>query len=575
MTAKSKKKKSTGRKIGKLIRNLVLFGLLGLIGFIAYLWFAPMTEKELWAFVPEDAVFVVEADDPIENWKSFSGTDIWKHLKKNDLFSDIEESCNYLDTLIAENEQLFDVVSGKKLLVVAQMTRSNDYDFTYLMDLKKGARVSLFMDVFKPIITAAGFPMTSGELNDEKIYTINDGADDLFLGFKDNVLIASYSKTLYLNVLKQYSKPFYSREGTFLSGRKMAYDQSSWSSLGKFHMNFDQLDEYMAVFMDEVTPTLSDISDILSYASFDLKMEDEYAEMSGVISVDTSQKSLATVMTDQNRGEILAPKVLPPNTSYVLTIDYHDFDYFYESIAQLLGETEDFKEFEKSKKSMGSLLGLTKKEKKRERKRKKGKDPDYFDWLGQEIALALLPVNESKTKQAYLALFHTADFENAVHDLEVISRQIRRRTPVRFKDYDYNGVSVRYLAMKGFFRLFMGKLFKKFDQPKYVVLEDFVVFSNDTTAIHRVIDAQANKESLYGEPNFRKAMKHFEDRSNYFLYVNSQELYPFLPSLGDPEASRGIRNNRQFITCFPYAGIQLIADEGKFEAEVYLQFEKP
>lgn len=571
---KEKKSKSPRKRAKRLLRNLFLVLLLAAVAFFAYIWFTPMSERDVWDFVPEDAVFVLEADDPIENWEDLSSTPMWKHIKKNELFADIEGDANFLDTLISDNKKLFNLISGKKLLLVAQMTQAEDYDFVYLMDLQKGAKVSFFMDIFKPVLSAAGYPMTKQELAGETIYAINDGSDDILLGFQDNVLIASYSKKLLLGVLEQQKKPFYSRNSEFIPIRKGAYKQENRSSIAKVHLNFDQLDEYMGVFMDEVSGSVMDLSTSLGYTSFDIKVDDDFIELSGMVSADTSVKSLSTVLLRQKRSDVLAPKVLPTNTSFVLTIDYHDFDYFYESISELMQEEEGYKDFEKTKNTIGKLLGVDKSDKKKERAEKRGKDKDYFDWLGQEIALAMVPTNEDGSKQAYVCLIHTPDYANAFHDLEKIARQVRRRTPVKFKDYEYRGKNIRYLAMKGFFRLFMGKLFKQFDQPKYVVLDEFVVFSNDTTGIHRIIDASLADEALYGEENYRRVSRKFNDRSNYFIYANTRSLYPHLPSLLDAESARDLRKNKNYILSFPYMGMQLTSDDERFDAEIYLEFDK-
>ena len=577
MAAKNKAKKKRG-PVRKALRFLLFTLLLASIAFFLYLWLWPSGDRDPWDFVPEDAVFVIEADDPIENWKDLSDTDVWKHLKKNELMADIEGDANYLDTLIDDNGILFDVINERKLLIVAQMTRADDYDFIYLMNLRGGEKVmnTFFIGILKPIMKAAGYPMQNVDFgNDIKGYSINDGEDDIYLSLQENILVSSYSKKLLISSVNQGKKPFYTKNKNFQSVRDGAYDEANRSSIGKAHLNFDQLDEYMNVFMDEVTGTVIDLSKSLSYGSFDIKMDDEFAQLEGIVSPDTSEISLATVLLDQETSEIKASKILPNNTSFLLTIDYDDFDYFYQSIADLMGENEGYQEFEKTKNRIGNLLGVNKNEKKRNRAERKGKDKDYWDWLGQEIALATLPVNETGSKQAYLALIHTDDYANAVHDLEAIAKKVRRRTPVKFKDYEYRGKDIRYLALKGFFRLFLGKLFKQFDKPKYAILDEFVVFSNDTTAIHRVIDAEIKEEALYGEENYRRISKEFDDESNFFIYMNSKELYPFLPSMVDDETARDIRKNKQFITSFPYIGLQLTNDNGLFETQLYMEFQKP
>lgn len=576
MTASSSNKpaKRKGRFFRRLLRSILLF-IVVLAGAGAVYWFWPMSEYEIYDFVPEDACYIIEADDPIENWKDLSKTPMWRHLKTNELMADIEGDANYLDTLIMDNEKLFSLVAGKKLLIVSMMYKADDYDFIYLMDLKKGAKAGIFLDLFKGIITRAGYPVSKKEMAGQKIYAIGEGKDEVLLGFKGNILISSYSDVLMLKALKSPENPFYTRNGRFQSMRSMAYDRENGESLAKVHVNFDQLDEMMSVYMDAIPPTVISMSEIIDYASFDLKMEEESAALEGSLNIDDSIPSLLTVMKNIERGEIRSHNILPRYTSFMLAIDFHDFDYFYEQIALLMNEDDGFKEYEKTQDKVAGLLGVKRDSKKIERKKRRGKDVDFFDWIGQEIGLAMIPVNQTGTKQSYVAMFHSPDKANAEHDLNAIEKKLKNRSPVRFEEYEYQGRAVKYLMLKGFFKLFMGKLFEKFDKPKYAILDEFVIFSNDTTALHRMIDvADGRLANLPMDSDYRKFYNHFEPNSNYYLYVNMPKIFPFLPTMLDRESARDLRKNEELITRFRNVGLQLLSEDDHFEASLYIDFQK-
>ncbi|MEM6269909.1 MAG: DUF3352 domain-containing protein [Bacteroidota bacterium] len=573
-TPSSPKPKRKGRFFRRFIRSLLLLLLLGTAALLTY-WFWPMPERDIYDFVPQDACYIIEADDPIENWKAFSKTPIWKHLKKNELMADIEGDANYLDTLIMDNERIFKLLSGKKLLIVGQMYKADDYDFLYLIDLKKGAKVSFFMDVFKGIMNAAGLTMTKKELAGNTIYGIGEGSDEVLLGFQDNILVASYSNSLLLKSFKESEKPFYTRNNNFQSMRKKAFKLENDESVGKVHVNFDQLDEMMGVYMDDVTETVTGLSNSLEYAGFDLKMGGDHADFSGNLTIDDSVPSLMTVMKTIERSEIRSHQILPRYTSFLLTLNFHDFDYFYRQISELMEEDEGFQEYEKTQNQIAGLLGVRRRDKRIERKRKKGKDVDYFDWIGQEISMAMVPLDESGRKQAYVAVFHSPDKENAEHDLNAIEKKLKNRSPVRFEEYEYKGKTINYLKLKGFFKLFLGKLFTQFDKPKYAVLDEFVIFSNDTTALHRMIDvANGNLANLPMDSEYRRFYRNFEPQSNYYLYVNMPKIFPALPGFLDGSSARDLRENEALITRFRKVGLQLLSEEEHFEAKLFVDFEK-
>jgi hypothetical protein len=570
-TPKTKKKK---RNIFfRIFKWFFILGLLGAAALAGYLYFLKLEQHDIFEYVPKDAIFIVEADDPIENWKALSKTKIWRHMKKNDLFADIGKDCDYLDTLISDNERIFDLVSGKRVLVVAQMTGATDYDFVYLIDLEQGGKIAEFMDPFESVLSNFDQTLKKKEIAGHKGYAIGSGSDEVKLIFQGNILLVSFSEKLMVNALTQAKNPYYNNQEEFQACWKRAKRTKNSESLAMVHFNFVQMDEYLATFMGEVTPMVKSLSENLNFASFDLKMHDEYAEMSGNTSVDLRKASLPNVLSTMPDGEIRCINLLPGNTSFFFSIDFDDFDQFYEQIASVMQEDDGYDDYEKYKKQLGDLLGVDKNAKKVERKKKRGKDVDYFDWIGQEIAMSLLPVNETGTQQAYVGMFHSPDKENTIHDLKAIEKKIRNRTPVKFEQYEYLGHEVSYLEMKGFFKLFFGKMFNKFDKPKYVILDDFVVFSNDTTAIHRVIDvAHGSRANLPMSPGFREFYQRFETNSNYFVYLNGPQIYPFLPTFTDPETTADIQKNRRFITCFPHGGLQLLANDGVFESKLFVEF---
>jgi Protein of unknown function (DUF3352) len=569
-TTAPKKKKSL---FWRLIKWTFFLGLIGAGGLAAYIYFLRLEEHDIYEYVPKDAIFIVEADDPIQNWKALSKTKIWRHMKKNDLFSDIGDDCDYLDTLIRDNSTIFDVVSGKRLLVVAQMISENDYDFVYLMDLEQGGKIAEFMDIFKGVLGAFGQELKKKEIAGQKGYGIGDGSDEVHLVFQGNILLAGFNEKLIEKAITQAQTPYYSSQEEFQGAWKQAHRSKNGESIAMVHVNFAQIDDYLSTFMGEVTGTVKSLSENLNFSSFDLKMHDEYAEMTGNTTVDLKKPSLPNVLSTMPDGEIKCIHMLPASTSFFFSIDFEDFDQFYEQIASVMKEDDGYDDYEKYKDQIGGLLGVDKSDKKIDRKKKRGKDVDYFDWIGQEIAMSLVPVNESGTQQAYVAMFHSPDKENTTHDLQAIENKIRNRTPVRFEQYEYLGHEVSYLDIKGFFKLFFGKLFNKFDKPKYTILDDYVIFSNDTAAIHRIIDvAHGTRPNLPMSPGFREFFQRFEANSNYFVYLNGPQIYPFLPSFADAATSSDIQKNRKFITCFPHGGLQLMADDGVFESRLFLEF---
>ena len=48
--------------------------------------------------------------------------------------------------------------------------------------------------------------------------------------------------------------------------------------------------------------------------------------------------------------------------------------------------------------------------------------------------------------------------KDARENMELIEKKVKRRTPVKIKTVNYKDFEINYVEMKGFFRLFFGKL---------------------------------------------------------------------------------------------------------------------
>lgn len=559
------------KRVKKFLKWLLISILLLIAAGVAYILWWPYTERDPMDFVPSDAVFVIESADPIDDWESFSATKLWKHLKKNEAMADIQEAADYLDTLILDNRTLLGLLSGRPLVISSHMIADDDYDFLYLIDLGKAGKVSTFIDIFKGILRGVGIPISTTELvfrkvkkegaaqepEKKEIYVMGEGADAIYMFFEGNVLAVSYNKNILAKAMTQFPKPYFPRNGRFVNLKK----RTGSSGQARLYLNFDQLDDYMRVFMSPVSETVRSLSKQLEFSTFDLSVDDDHAEMKGYLSTNEDEPSIMNLMRKVRGNEILAPRILPSTTSFFMAIDFSTFsDYFAIIEENMKKDKEGFADYQKTRSKIEKFLKIDFQE-------------HLFNWIGTEITIGMMPVNLQGSKQAYMGVFHAPRLEEARTGLGHIVKRIKRRTPVKFKKDDYRGYDVQYMEMKGFFRLFLGKLFKKFDKPHFISLDNFVVFSNDTTALHRVIDHYEEGNTLAESKSYQSFARRFSPVSNYFIYLNGANFYPYLPTMGDAETARSIRKNRKYITCFPQLGFQLNEDDPVYNAYFYTEFD--
>ena len=547
---------------------LVLFGVLFTAAavFFGYLFLWPSPEQDIYNFVPQDAVFIIESEEPIDDWKEFSSSDIWQHLKQHEYFDYLDESVDYLDSLIHNHETLLGLVGERSLIISSHMVKNkkgkDDYDFLYLMDLKKGAKVTFFVDVVVEVLSKTNIPIKKGKLEDEEVLMITDETDDiLYIGFVDNILLSSYSKDIMIKSFKQYKEPYFSENDHFKSmvgkiGHKGPY---------QIYVNYAAILPYLKLYMDDVSGMPEEVSQVLAYSSLDFRIGKDWGELKGYTSTYDTMPSVLNGMLKVGKSKVRVANILPHNTSFYTAINFRDFDDFYEVLIEEMKKDEkEWKDFEKQQNRVEKLLKIDFEE-------------DMTSWIGNEIAVGTVPLADSMSalkKQAYFAAFRTERMSKAKDRLEYVTKRIKKKTPVKFKKDEYRDYEIRYMEMKGFFKLFLGKMFNKFEKPHFTYVDDYVVFSNDTTALHRIIDDYESRNTLNKVSEYYKFFDHFEKKSNYFIYLDMNRFFPQLMELADGDTRSEMRKNQQYIRCFERLGFQLREDGKQFEARLYTQFDK-
>lgn len=542
----------------KFLKWTFLLLFIGAAGFLGWLYFSGIAQHDPYGFIPQDAIYIVESSEPIENWKDFSNTSIWKHLKKNKVFADIESNCDYLDSLIHDNEQIMDLIGERPVLVSAHMKGNTDYDFLYVVDLKKGAKITFFKDILLEALGATSWDVDKEAYKGEEILTLTDSEepeDPLFLGFKDNILLCSYTKQFIGNAFDQAEHPYFDSLTTF----RDIHQHTGEDGLCRMYLNYDALKPYLGLYMEDPSSG-TDLAQLFRFTGMAVKATDENITMEGYSSVVKDAPTLVNGLLTVDAEDRVCESILPSNTSFYMNFSFENFHAWISGIEQYMQQDSGaWADYQKQRKFIEKFLKIS-------------LDEDFLNHIGNSITLGLLPLDEEGYQSSYFAAFHLGNVDGATAGLEHIAEQIRKRTPVKFEDQPYQEYTIKSLEMKGFFRAFLGKLFDRFDKPKFVILRDYVIFSNETTTLEKFIDAASNKDRL-GGPKYDAFMKLFPDDASITLYARMDGLYHTMIGLGDAETKQSLFNNKKYITCFPQVAMTFKEDDGRFRTRLSASFE--
>ncbi len=530
--------------------------------FFAWFFLTRTPERHIFGFVPTDAVYILESKEPVTNWREFSGSKIWKFLRKNPVMKEYDLEADSLDQLLQRNEGLMKLVGNRTLLISAHLQAGNPdgWDFLYLFDLEKGAKVSVFKDVVFDVLQKTGSAYETYNKNGFELFVIRDPQDgDLFLSFVDNILIISYTEALVIRSREQGKQA-----GLNLDHKFLRIEQQTGSE-GEFRLflNYSMLDDYLALYLDSVGPSLGDLSRSLKFSGLDIQMEEDFASFSGFTNILDSIHSMTGIMLLVEGSDISGDAILPPETSFFIRLGFSDFSKLYDKI------WENFEYDEKSWKEAKADTAMI------SDKLKVNFKHDLTSWIGNEMIMGMLPLEGGK-KQAYFGVFQTNNRNDAEKKLDFVTRQLSKKAKIiKVRISNYKGYEIRYIDIKGFFKIFFGGLWNKYEKPHYFLMKDYVIFSNDTSALHRFIDAEDAGESLAEDETYRQLRSKFDRESNFFGYINNRAIYAWLQEKGDPGMKETLTIHQNTIQAFGPIGFQLNQEREMYQTDFRVLFRPP
>ncbi len=547
-------------------KRTIVFGivllLVGIVAYSVYQFYLVPTKNLLPIYlIPKDAVYIVETEEPVDNWEEISASEVWHHLNNNAYFAELTSNANALDTLFKENKSLFKLIGSRSLMVSAHMYKRQEYDFLFVVDLQKVAKLTQLKNYLNTILSD-GFRVSRREYHGEEIIELYDkeSRETLYMSFIENLLVCSYTHTLLEASIDQYGEPVIGRDIDYIEiSKKVGQDD-----MFRLYLQYRYLDDYAMAYMSSPNEYLQNLSEHLLYSGFTFALKkNSMIVADGYTNVNEDSVTYLSVLQSSGKGSRSISGVAPQRTAFYMSLGFDSFSEFYENFVQLKEEEGgEFTEHRKSLAKMEKFLKIRIKE-------------NFIDWIDDEIAFLQMQASGLGKKNEFAIVLKAKNGDEAKENLDYIIKQIKRKTPVKFKQVTYKGYPINFMSIKGFFKLLLGKFFADLEKPYFTVIDDYVVFSNHPQTLKNVINDFNAENTLSSSPDYNAFNNYFDKKSNLFAYINTPLLHKNLKMLADKETRSNLEKNKEYITCFSQIGFQLTPSGSVFESKLVLQYQDP
>ncbi|MDO5980379.1 DUF3352 domain-containing protein [Flavivirga spongiicola] len=510
--------------------------------------------------VPKDAVYIIESQKPIDNWNTISKSDIWKHLNTNTYFNNLTESLNKLDTIFKQDESIFKRFGDREILISAHIYAPRKYDFFYVIDLQKIAKLNVLKNHLNTI-TTDNFKVSKRKYHEHQITEVYDikTHETLYISFLQNQMILSYVHTLVEASIDQYLEPEIGRHLDFIEVNK----EVGYNDMFRLYFQYEYLDDFIKVFSNDSGYLEKTLSSSLEFSGFSFDLDDNTITANGVTNFNDKASVYLKALKKSGTSTRNISEVAPKQTALYLSFSFSSFNEFYNNFESIQKENpEQFKSYIEGIEKVENFLKIDLKE-------------HFISWIDDEIALLQLHSTVSQSKKDVAIILKTNDNKKAKQNLDFILEQIRKRSPVKFKEVNYKGYPINFMSIKGFFKILIGNLFKEIDKPYYTIIENYVIFSNHPNTLKSIINSYTNKETLENFEAYKDFNNAFDSKCSVFAYINSPNLYNSAYNFVDTKAKKQLKKNKDYFICFPQIGIQLTPEKSFFESKIVIDYEDP
>ncbi len=530
----------------RVLQFFVFLFLFLTLGFVAYFVYQhTQKEKRLPVFsaVPKSSIAIIETSNLTKAWQQLSENEMWKKAAQTKQLGEFQETIEMVEGYAKKGGIADMILEDRPMLVSVHPVSGSELGFLFLVDLQSAQGIKWLEGLLK--VTDLEIEEESHQVDGKSIgitilKNIGEGMN-IYLSFFENLLVVSTERRIIEESLDAITI------APWLSDMKFSTLKSEMDTgkLFNFYFNYKMLSNFTGVFMNETDSSLLQVEKELLYSALDLDIRKEEFEMNGTTLLD-SIPSYFRALTNVKPGQMNSDEILTDQAAAVVSISFESFDQFLEEVKnQFSKENEkDATDYQETIDLVEGLLEID-------------IEKDFFSWIGNEIALAKLRPGQDARAEDVLVAIHTNSIEQAEAGMLRIMEQIKKRSPLKFKTFHHRNYDIHYLEMKGFFRMFLGKMFGKLERPYIAFVDDYVLLSNSLKTLKNNISHYLNGRTLSSSGPFLDFKAKMREEANINMFVQMPKAYSGMFHYSSAETQKDLKANKDVIMSFALVGLQM------------------
>lgn len=499
--------------------------------------------------VPADAFFIMETEEPYSVWSKLAQTQIWNTLSKDEDWKEYGTLLEKIEDQLSSFNTVLDIVDDRSIFISGHLYRRGSYDYLFVFDMEG-------MGVLRSWLST-GNNLTQRTYEGFTIYEKldRDSKQTLYFTFIDNYFIGTYTHTLVEQSIAGHQDAMLTRSFDFIEVQKRTIGEG----VVRLFLNYETLYPYLVNSLGADYTEVMKENLPLFHSGFFFDVEESSLLLEGYSNYNDTLATYLKIFEQSGTGELDIAQVLPTNTSIYLSIGFDQFSDFYEALDNQLREDPEYgEEYALYTKKTEKFLNIDIKE-------------DVASWIDDEVAVVQVEPEDGYSKVALIIKAKGDDL--AKEKMEFLSKQVRKKTPVKFKTVNYKGYEINFMSVKGFFNLILGKLFNYFDRPYYTVIDQYVIFSNEPSSLRLFIDTYLSENTLDRSISFKGFVRQLGEKHSAMLYLQLPELVNTNGGMLDEATIKMLQKRRNVIEDFPQIAFSMYPSDDVYQTRALISID--
>lgn len=487
------------------MKRLILIGaaVVLLLAAIAYYFFrsSPVLSVDPLDAIPSDAALIFECPSGTAASTELRQTAFWKILQKDSSFARIETQMRQIDSIAKIQPELGILWTKEKLFLSFHQVKANAFDYLFVLklpdEIRKGRAISLLEE-----IPGSKYTLDEREYEDVSIFEFRSGETIAFaFAVSKGLILASKTSFLVEDAIRQLNGGSSVRKSKgFTQARKTLANKSGTIC---YFNHVGSGDLFSGFLSNTFTGFQKSVSNLARWEALSVGLNNDFISLAGSVStLDTSDG--LQIFRKQEPVLSKMGEVLPGRTAFYLR-------WGSSNLAECMSHlrlNENY--FDPVKERMNAIAAFNK-------KFKTNIEEDLTSWIGNEFAFAITEPGTTEFENSVFAVIKAKRADLALLSLNSLQGKLgTSKIPAKYRNHP-----IGILQGGDFLSLMYGISFHRLQNPSFTIVNGYVIFANQASALKSLIDEIEAGKTLSNAAAFKQSASLNNQASFLDLYLNS------------------------------------------------------